>query len=181
MVRQPRLSEEYRELSRQVYRLRRVLLPRDLSVGGTFNSRWRQGAFSFRIHVHAELESYFEERFQEYINAVRGCAPPGNLEYVFIFFHQMFSTRISGNNGIKEDNLRTMFEATGFDFNLLPLGLLPNLNSYGAGRGNLAHNGFSRIGARRLPDPRGEWTTASTMLADLQTFDRLLTSYIQNL
>ncbi len=63
-------SKRYRELRRAVGKLRGALLPRSFDPTGTYRSaeRVHLRAISFRILVHAEVESYLEDRSIELLN-----------------------------------------------------------------------------------------------------------------
>jgi hypothetical protein len=61
-------SSRYKELSRRLVKLRKHLLPKDFSVTGDYTESQLDRARGYRLLVHAEIESYLEDRARIIVN-----------------------------------------------------------------------------------------------------------------
>lgn len=79
---------------------------------------------------------------------------------------------IKKNNGIKETNLLSLFAPLGLPSIALGSTLIPNLNSYGALRGELVHK--SQKAVARTLDAETEFIKAISLIADIEDLDKWL-------
>lgn len=79
---------------------------------------------------------------------------------------------IKKNNGIKETNLLSLFAPLGLPSIALGSTLIPNLNSYGALRGELVHK--SQKAVARTLDVETEFNKAISLIADIEDLDKWL-------
>ena len=86
-----------------------------------------------------------------------------------------FYERIKKNNGVKEKNFLTLFAPLGVPAVATGLTLLPNLNTFGANRGDHAHHA-ARAVANPL-DPETEYKFVKQVLNDLDVLDKWLVGY----
>jgi hypothetical protein len=61
-------SKRYRSLSKRIHELRRSFLPKNFNPTGQYTSFQIDKTIAFRLLVHSEIESYFEDRAREIAN-----------------------------------------------------------------------------------------------------------------
>jgi hypothetical protein len=124
---------------------------------------------SFKLLVHAEVESYLENIVNDMISInkkqwkKKKITP--SLYYLILFSSAKFGGEkkiadlsvkkridnniasfealISQNNGIKEKNLMKLFIPLGIDFQSLDQSWISTIDSYGSSRGDIAHKSYS--------------------------------------
>lgn len=200
-------SARYRNLVRAVNQLRSSLLPRKFDDAGHYRNptRVHLQAASFRFLVHAEIESYIEDRAgslfdagwklwsqkrrpsivivsllaldgREHSSAERLAGKPGSkvslgdvVAREVHFAQNVWLHEHRKNNGIKEENINRLLLPLGLDLSALDPLLIPELNSYGSTRGEIAHR--SSVSARTKLDPSDELVKAKNLLLLLKTLD----------
>jgi len=124
---------------------------------------------SFKLLVHAEIESYFENMVNNVISFNKAQWKKkkitASLSYLILFSSAKFEgekeivnlsiknridkiissyeSLIFQNNGIREKNLMKLLVPLGIDFQTLDQTWLSTIDSYGASRGKIAHNSYS--------------------------------------
>jgi hypothetical protein len=99
-------STRFRELERRLKKLRLRFLPKKFSPTGAYSERQLDHARGYRLLVHAEIESYLEERAQEIANSTVGLFKidkrPRHVPMNLISFH-LVQKQLSG------EDLRAIF------------------------------------------------------------------------
>jgi HEPN superfamily RiboL-PSP-like protein len=88
---------------------------------------------------------------------------------------EKYYKRIKDNNGIKEQNVLSLFGPLGIPATALGSTLLPNLDNLGAIRGTHAHHSAKAV--QSALDPETEYKRITALLADLALFDEWLVAY----
>lgn len=88
---------------------------------------------------------------------------------------QQYYKRIKDNNGIKEHNTLLLFSPLGVPFSAYGPTLLPNLDSFGALRGQHAHESARAVTS--VVDPETEYQRVRALVSDLKPFDEWLAAY----
>ena len=78
-------------------------------------------------------------------------------------------SRVKRNHGVKEANVLSLFYPLGTPFSAFGSTLLPNLNSFGALRGEHAHK--SQRAVRSALDPETEYKRVVNLVEDLKSLD----------
>lgn len=122
---------------------------------------------ALRLLVHAELESYIEELAkkifdegvtkwqEEKIGTFQICSlfiwhaaietKEDSNTKAHQIFHKYRENVLRNNNGIKEENLKKLFNPLGYKIESFSAEFLANLDTYGAERGQVAHSSASAI------------------------------------
>ena len=102
--------------------------------------------------------------------AAKDC--PQRLSDASVKLFQQYYKRINENHGIKEPNVLSLFGPLGVPGLVLAGTLLPNLDSFGALRGEHAHHSARNI--INVLDPETEYNAVQTILSDLEDLDEWL-------
>lgn len=159
-------TKRYKELQKRINQLRKHFVKGFESRNITdFSNRQMDLVRAFRVLCHAEIEAYFEGMAMELLlNAKRkwDIYHKANITIACLFAHyQKIETnaststkiyqvinkferdRIEQNNGIKEQNLVKLFVPLGIDKDDIDATWLATIDSYGSGRGTVAHTSAS--------------------------------------
>ncbi len=152
------------------------LLPDVFSLTGRYTPRQKDYTKAFLLLVHAELESYFEDRARALVtNAVarfqsKGICTPV-LSRLLVYHHAVknelgpvspdavskainyYLDHLDKNHGIKEKNLRTIFLPLGIGHAQLDAQLVAACNQLAQKRGQFAH---ARFKTHQQVDPKTE-------------------------
>lgn len=192
-------SRRLRELLARLKTLEKHFLPKDLkfSPTGQYSKRDEDQGRAYVLLVHAELESYFEDRAEEvltsadaYWQAHTKCNKP--LKRVLrahldskgkpwsatqatrdavaaaINFHR---NTVNCNNGVQEKNLLQMLFPLGIDYDRFDTAWLATMNSFGSTRGGFAHT--SHIKTTQAIDLQSQYRTVKdSILPELKKLDR---------
>lgn len=162
MVRQ-RNTNEYRLLEKRINELEESLIKEFISKDTLDMSKKEiELARAYRLLVHAELEAYFESIAKKLLNkAIQKwrTKKKANLTIVSLLAHfkkiekdDSLDTKVNKivndfsieiikkNHGIKAKNISDMFVPLGIDKGDIDAALLAALDSFGANRGETAHN-----------------------------------------
>lgn len=188
------------DLVRRVRVLAATFLPPPSATGSYSLAQYDQTS-AFLLMCHAEIESYIETRCLQLVHQTVSAwlddsKPRTTILSLAAFSNaggttgltikakkkpdtkaivqgakRRYSDVVYNNHGLKEENLEKM---------LLPLGiqedelapLLPDMNSFGLERGNLAHKS---VGSTKSPDPVDSRILVTRILRDMRTLDRRLT------
>lgn len=91
-----------------------------------------------------------------------------SIEKVIENASRQFLQKIKDNHGIKENNFYTLISPTGIDTESIDPDLIPNLNSYGSLRGEVAHSTRSTT---RTINPQDEINQINCILNGLKDLD----------
>lgn len=194
-------SSRYQQLVRREIELRRTFLPLQtaFSATGEYDRSTRDKAGAYRLLMHAEFENYLEDAVREtcalaidkwtkkrqVTRALLGLvcmldsdtAPPRKGlggDYIILrtinAFERM-NRRISGNNGIKEENVYKLLCCAGFLDEEIDSTLIATMNSFGRDRGNTAHQGISSGRVTKEIDPKDELDTVLQIISGLGSLD----------
>ena len=100
---------------------------------------------------------------------------PRRLTEASVKVFQKYYKQIRDNNGIKERSVLALFGPLGVPATALGSTLLPNLESFGTLRGEVAHQSSKAV--RRVLDPETEYKRVVDLVNDLGPFDDWLRSY----
>lgn len=153
-------------------------------------------AAAFRLLVHAEIEEYIETKAMLMLAEIKRdvnihgyktkyfvnifaiskqldiplciSTPNNDLDFksVIINLITQAELKISKNNGIKEHSFLPLAVFSGFDPSIIDPLLLANLESYGKGRGAVAHKSFGRV--RTFLAPSAEVNDALALVRKLR-------------
>jgi hypothetical protein len=87
--------------------------------------------------------------------------------------------RIKDNNGIKEKNILNLFGPMGIDSTAFPATLFPNLDAFGAARGEHAHHSARAVTS--AIDPETEFKRVSNLLTELAVLDSYFVKWRQSI
>jgi hypothetical protein len=192
-------SQQLRALLARLKALEKHFLPRGLKfpATGVYSQREEDQGRAYVLLVHAELESYFEDRTEELLTKASihwqkhsACnkllrrllrshldkkgkpwepiQPVGQAVTAAINFHKNI---VNNNQGVKEDNLLQMLFPIGIDYRDLDSAWLSTMNSFGASRGEFAHN--AHIKTRQAIDLQSQYRTIKgSILPELKKLDK---------
>lgn len=100
---------------------------------------------------------------------------PQRLAEAAVKLFQKYYKQINDNNGIKENDVLTLFGPLGIPATALGTTLLPNLDNLGAIRSTHAHQSAKAV--RSVLDPETEYKRVDALLADLVALDEWLVAY----
>ncbi|HRI48284.1 MAG TPA: HEPN domain-containing protein [Ignavibacteriaceae bacterium] len=190
-------SQKYNKLIKRLDQLKVNLLP-SVRGKGYYNKKEQDFMRGYRLLVHAELEAYFEERAKDKaIKAYKDWDTKGiksNILVALVAYSDAnlgsiksepdihkrvnkalttYITFLKKNNGVKEDNILSI---------LLPIGIKPAqldqtwlnvMTSFGASRGEVAHNSHKTVSPIDLVT---ELTTVTHIINELKNVDTIINS-----
>jgi hypothetical protein len=106
------------------------------------------------------------------VNASRTVDAPDALDSQLQSALTDMHSRVKRNHGVKEANVLNLFYPLGTPFSAFGSTLLPNLNSFGALRGEHAHK--SQRSVRSALDPETEYKRVVNLVEDLRSLDSWL-------
>lgn len=189
-------SSYYNKLCRRIIELGNCYLPKQPKPLGNYTKKEKDNIRAYSLLTHAELEYYFEaisikkvddalkkwlanKRYNSTILLTLSCFIEHNkhvkdastteekIRKIVGIYHEV----ISKNNGIKENNIRSI---------LIPIGIieadmnntwLNTLNSFGSTRGDIAHTCAS---VQTLPNHSDIKNDIQNILADLKALDLII-------
>jgi hypothetical protein len=172
---------------------------------GNYTRRQLSAAAAYTLFCHAEFENFLEGWANEFTDhAGRNWAagrPTRPLTHLLTFHEgrseisevpkkdvwnepivlaiKKHQKVISGNNGIKENNVCKLFAPIGFDVRNIDSILLGDLSAFGAIRGDHAHKSH-RIQVSNMFDPFDRQSKVHNLITLLSTFDMELIAYLKN-
>lgn len=191
-------SVRYTEMSNELDRIRNSLLPPTFNPVGFYSEQELTQARAFILLAHAEFESFIEDRVKWCAeSSVNLWTTSGLMSLALIHlsvylaseikeehkwkdtntkFESMlgiFLRKIKNNHGIKNDNLKTLLKPIGIDLNDIPV-LAPELDSFGANRGSVAHTSGSTQTTKEI-DPSSQYDVVfKKILPELKALDILI-------
>jgi hypothetical protein len=188
-------SRRFRTLTKSLDTLRLYFLPKQFSTLGKYTAREHDLARAYVLLVHAEIESYIEDRAKEiadraetrwskagthsrvirrvvgshHLRNQRPWEPFNKSAAAIRAALNSYDSLIHNNHGIKENNLRTLLFPIGIQYKDLNITWLVNLESFGNRRGLLAHNSIQML---QPVDPDTEFKKVRDILKGLRGLDR---------
>lgn len=192
-----------RRLSQVIARLatlERHFLPTTFSLTGQYTKRETDHTKAYLVFVHAELESYFEDRAERLVARAQQqwtrkqrCTPL--LSRLLLYHHaaekkelgaisndavtkavNAFLAGLGNNHGIKDQHLRNILLPLGINHKVLDTRLIAALNQLARRRGELAHASFK---AHQPIDPKTERDNIhNNILPELKKLDRRMTALL---
>jgi len=160
----------------RIGKLEAHLLPGTFSLTGRYSPQQRDYTKAFLLLVHAELESYFEDRARTVATNAQSqfqrkgvCTPV--LSRLLVYHHaekgelgpvsndavkkaiNYYLGRLDNNHGIREKHLRTIFLPLGINHPDLDAQLTAACNQLSEKRGDFAHASFK---THQQVDPKTE-------------------------
>lgn len=200
-------SARYKDLESALKKLRTGLLPKRFEPTGTYARAYavHLRAVSFRLLMHAEIESFLEDRASELASVAWMAWKSARLTtdpiVALLAFAGLESSKApsklggdplnqkayddmavvleransvwrydhKNNHGVKEPNVLSLFLPLGISSTSLDPVLLADLSSYGALRGEVAHQSSAFV--TNYADPQVEYKKARALVADLTKLD----------
>jgi hypothetical protein len=176
-------SARFRELVKRLRVLEKHFLPKGLKFPptGQYSAQEEDHGRAYVLLVHAEIESYFEDRVQDVVDRAyadwRQNASCGKTLERLLRHHldsqkkpwrpivksdaaitaavNSYGSIVDGNNGVKENNLLALLFPIGFEYRTLDGTWLATMESFGSARGTFAHT--TQLKAQQSIDPQGEY------------------------
>jgi hypothetical protein len=186
-------------------RIRRYFLNFSPRIHGDYTQRQLRHAESYVIHVHAEIECYFEDMAAFALNRaeqkwITGGQASRPLVFLTSFYNDAKTVKTAPpddiwekrardairahreklyrNHGIRPTNIMSLYAPVGFDVRSIDEILLSELNAFGTQRGSYAHSSIhSRAGA--IFDPFLFRQQADRLLTLLDPFDTEICNFIR--
>lgn len=192
-------SQRLRALLARLKTLEKHFLPKGLTfpATGVYSKHEEDQGRAYVLLVHAELESYFEDRAEEVLasalvywqnhstcNKPLRCLLRVHLDKNGKPWEPIQSTKnaveaainshkstLSANNGVKEKNLLQMLFPIGIAYRELDSTWLSTMNSFGSARGGFAHT--THIKTTQAIDLQSEYRTVrNDVLPELKKLDK---------
>lgn len=191
-------SNRFRILEKRVKELERNFIK--IKPNGNYTKKEMDFHRAYRVLVHAEIESYLEDRAEEVTLHAKSKWDYGkaNLVISSIIAHsnndeniankrnQISSPlvdrvtyasnthlrRIRQNHGVKENNVYKLLLPLGMADTDIGSTLLSTLDTFGANRGLTAHNSFTN--AQNIINPSDEVNTVTLIISELKILDKLI-------
>ncbi len=187
-------------------RIRQYFLNFSPRITGNYTPRQLRHAESYVIHLHAEIESYFEDMVAFTLDSaeqkwVSNRIPTLPLLYLASFYNEkidglssvptddiwqqrarqaisMHRQKVQRNHGIRSKNIVSLYAPVGFDVRSIDSILLSELDSFGFLRGGYAHSSMhTRAGATF--DPFLFPLQAQRLINLIDPFDQSLCAFIE--
>lgn len=186
----------YTRLCRRIKRLENCYLPKKVNPLGCYTTKEEDNIRAYSLLTHAELEYYFEtisvkkvddalkkwranKKYNSpillslccFIEHTANVKNATTLESKVRQIIGVYRDTIRKNNGIKEDNIRSI---------LIPIGIvdadmnrtwLNTLNSFGSTRGEIAHTCAS---VQTLPNPKDIKDKINNIIVELKDLDLII-------
>jgi hypothetical protein len=192
-------TKRLKRLLTRLDKLEAHLLPDPFSLTGRYTERQHDHTKAFLLLVHAELESYFEDRARNLVTKAEAryqqkgiCTPV--LSRLLVYHHALkdelgpvssnavekainyYFDHLDKNHGIKEKNLRTIFLPLGISHGELDAQLVAACNQLAQKRGQFAHASFK---THQQVDPKTERDNIrDNILPELKNLEKRLTELL---
>ena len=189
------VSKRFKRLAKRLRALEEHFLPSQFSATGRYTLKETDSTKAYVLLVHAELETYFEDRAEDRLNrALRQWdrdAGPSPLLSRLVVYHEalnksatpkkiteasvrkaanFYMDRLRKNHGVKEANLLALFLPLGLQYTDFDASLMATMDSFGVLRGKLAHES---VKTHQPVDPKTERDKIQThILKEIQVIDR---------
>lgn len=185
--------QRLRRLLGRVEKLEKHFLPATFSLSGRYTRRQHDLTKAFLLLIHAELESYFEDRARKLALTAQAryqrtgiCTPV--LSRLVVYHHaakdelgpvsaqtvekavNYYCDHLDKNHGIREKNLLTIFLPLGISHANLETQLIAACNQLSQKRGQFAHASFK---THQQVDPKTERDNVrKNILPELKNLER---------
>ena len=203
-------SRRYWQLEGRFRVLKRIFLPKRFNKTGTYSSDTLDRARAFRVLMHAEIESYLEDRvleaarktFAAWRSAGRASVPLTALLASFDtskpkFPHELgatpfvqtrvggicaqFEARVRENHGIRSRDVLALLLTIGVDDGKIDQAWLATIDGFGSARGDAAHQSGVRSRVKYQIDPQSDYNTVQVILDGLKALDQELTRLVESI
>ena len=179
-------SRRFNQLNSRVRKLSESFLP-SFKTSGRYTIKESDNIRAYNLLTHAEIESYFEDTCKNILNKAfnkwkrnneihtvmlnLACYHKGNATDTYnstTFLHhakEMHIRKIDNNHGIKEDNLKALFNSVGYEFDNTFLAII---GSFGEIRGHIAHNSYK---VQTSLDPEVEKNRVESIVNEIGKID----------
>lgn len=191
-------SAEFLALERRINELVTTFVDFDIPLSRVAAQEELDRIAAFKLLVHAELESFIEGKVRSAVGRTRlawlqdrrltrcgamlllrwrvpgdesfaGGMSVAQIDHALDLCDRRAEKEITDNNGIKQEAFAALACSAGVLREELDSALLAALQSYGAARGDVAHQSVGKV--RTLNDPRTEGADARQLVAGLKAFD----------
>lgn len=190
-------SSRFARLSKRVDVIKSRYLANEPDENGDYSSEALDDCSAAILLVHAELESYFEEVSRAVARYAVEEAVGGRYTEQFVSLLYYYGARsgngdiakdgryslpdmakaaqglharqVKGCNGIKEKDLKKLFDPFAFGHFEPEGNLAGNLDAFGAHRGEVAHR--SSLGVNKLDNPADVASEIEQLLSEIRTFE----------
>jgi hypothetical protein len=189
------LSKRFQQCLKRLDTLEKHFLPPQFSLSGRYSKQQDDKTKAYLLLVHAELESYFEDRARSRVVIAqnqwqRTGACTSVLSRLLVYHQKEFEPisaaavtkavnyyvdKLDKNHGIKEANLLTIFLPLGIGHQQLDSRLVSACNQLSRKRGQFAH---ASIKTHQQVDPKTERDNVrDNIVPELKKLDRKLTKF----
>lgn len=205
-----RRSQRYRDLVEKLCQLRHCFLPREFDPYGNYDSEALLKVSAYVVLVHAELESFIEDRARQTAFAAikswkehkrANCVLIGlvakyskidnqkekannekiNIEDQIDRSMKAFSNDVEGNHGIREYNINNLLSSIGIEMGSFDQTWILNMDNYSKKRGEIAHQSRKKYSTKKQLNPEEEFKTVNSLVKDgLQELDHLTEGLIRS-
>jgi len=188
-------SQRYRDLVERLCELRHCFLPKKFDPYGNYDNGELLKASAYVVLVHAELESFIEDRARQTASAsikswkdhkrancvlvglvakyskIYNVNEGGNNEKINITDQidksmEAFSKDIEGNHGIREYNISKLLTSIGIEMESFDATWILNMNNYSKKRGEIAHQSRKKYSTTKQINPEEEFKTVNSLVHD---------------
>jgi|SRR5215213_6758643 len=191
-------SKRFRQLQFRIKDITKHLLPKT-KLSGNYTKEEQDKIRGYLLLIHAEIESFFEERVEEKVNTAfikwQSKRQKSNILLSVMAFrndeisytpfknNKSIEARIEKaknsfthfirvqNHGIKEDNLLNLLLPIGIEENQMDNTWLSTMESFGKSRGQVAH---STAKTQNPLDPVTEQATINLIMSEIEKIDLLI-------
>jgi len=184
-------SREYSRLAKRIKRLEKKYDFKERITGPTRDQV--DDLRAFELLCHAELEVYFEKKALKVLERAKKkwesqhCANY-NLACLFLYAGAIknqntpistmvgkviadYCQKVDRNNGIKQDNIKSLYRPLGFKMDDFDSILMNNLDQLGSQRGAFAHQSFKTI---EITSKNDIFKKIDDIVEEIKDFERVL-------
>ncbi|WP_339856674.1 HEPN domain-containing protein [Pseudohongiella acticola] len=133
------------------------------------NKRPTQIIVSFLASFHSSWSVSDELNNEQIIELAKKRNIKDSVDEIINLAQNQFARKLKDNHGVKDKNFKTLILPTGVDISALDPTWLTSLDSFGAKRGEVAHNTKRVQGSI---NPRDEYDLVRNLLSGFESLDR---------
>ncbi|WP_071955735.1 HEPN domain-containing protein [Delftia sp. HK171] len=130
--------------------------------------KWHKTMISFLASYHSGWSGSGDVSDEEILTIAKSRAKKASVNDVIGLAMKQYLKRVSDNHGVRENNLAMLIIPTGIQMSELDPTWVTNLDNFGKGRGDIAHNSKSAV---NLIDPRDELKLIEELMCGLELLD----------
>ena len=168
-------SKRFLDFCRRIAELSDILPP--IRPLGDYSTTEYDRVSAYRVLTHAEFEACIEDLVRDLIQRAESPwdkprrAAPLTMALINAALNSHHS-RINGNNGIKEKDLKQLLGPLGVDVTTLNQKWVGDMDSFGSDRGRTVHSSSYRT--HQPPDRVTEFTKVQSLMSGLAILDERL-------